>query len=148
MRIEVASRLCGMTVGLVLLAGCGSSGPEQYHLSGRVTFQGQPVQGGMIYLEPAEGNTGHTGYATISAGQFNTAAPGGKGHVGGKIAARIEPGGDPATANRDDNAPPPERPFHAWQEILDLPRETSTRDFVVPDDANKVVEEKRPVNVP
>lgn len=119
-------------------AGCsGPAGPQQYHLSGGVTFKGAPVEGGMIYFEPVEGNTGHAGFARISNGRYDTAAEGGKGHAGGKIAARIEPGANLQGPILDDNAPPPKKPFQVWQEVLDLPKSTSTHDFTVPDEADQ-----------
>ncbi len=133
-----------LALAVLLLAGCGDPAPEQYHLSGTVEFRGEPIAGGMVYFEPAEGNSGHTGFARIVAGQFDTRAEGGKGHVGGTMAIRVEPGVNLQEPILDDSATPPPPPFRAWEEIVDLPKEDGTREIKVPDDADKVIAQPQP----
>ena len=138
-------RMVRISVAIGLLTGslgCGSGAPAQQHLSGTITFKGAPVAGGMIYFEPAAGNSGHTGFARIAAGRYDTAAEGGKGHVGGKLSVRIEPGVNLTEPIFDDNAPKPPRPFTVWHEILEVPAGKLTHDFLVPDDADRMMQEK------
>lgn len=42
-----------LTVSLVLLSGCGPKS-SQAHLSGQVTFRGEPVRGGMVFFKAFE----------------------------------------------------------------------------------------------
>ncbi|MGI9427965.1 MAG: hypothetical protein ACR2NM_04865, partial [Bythopirellula sp.] len=37
---------------LVALAGCGSSRPDEFQISGRIIFDGQPVPAGYILFDP------------------------------------------------------------------------------------------------
>lgn len=118
---------------LVLLAsvltGCGDSGPEVYHISGEVTFQGQPVPSGRVYFSPdgAQGNHGPQGYADIADGTFDTRL-GGRGTTGGAMIVKIEgftgPPGNPEAVGR---------PLFAAHEVREtLPGEECTRNFDVP----------------
>jgi hypothetical protein len=52
MRISV---LAPATMGLLLLTGCGSSGPELGDVSGEVTVDGQPAAGVRVNFTPAAG---------------------------------------------------------------------------------------------
>lgn len=135
---------CGVLVLCCL--GC-SGGPaddsERYSVSGEVTFDGKTVGDGMIYFEPAPGNSGAPGFAVIRAGKFDTAAEGGKGHVGGSMNIRIVPGVAPGTVILDDNAPPTGPSFPVWEETVDLPKETASRNFDIPKDAARILEQKR-----
>jgi hypothetical protein len=140
---------CRVAVCLIplLLSGCGGGGPadepERFHVSGEVKWNGQPVGDGMIYFEPAAGNSGAPGFAVIRAGKFDTAAEGGKGHVGGKMTVRMAPGLAPDAVILDDNAPPQVTKFPVWEELQDFPKETTTRSFDIPKDAEKLLEKKR-----
>ncbi len=138
-------RLFGVVTVLALLTGCGGSdsGPERYHVSGEVKWNGQLVGDGMIYFEPTQGNTGPAGVAAIRGGKYDTALEGNKGHVGGKMLVRIVPGLAPDTPILDDNAPPASPPFPLWEEVVDLPKETSTRNFDIPQDAEKQLRAKQ-----
>jgi hypothetical protein len=53
---------------ILISAGCGSSGPPRYHISGKVTYGGQPVAAGSVMLVPdtSQGNTG----PAVSVGAF------------------------------------------------------------------------------
>lgn len=58
-------------VSMLLLSGCGDSNISQ--ISGQVSYNGQPVQTGMISLEPTEGKTPPHGMP-IKDGKFASAA--------------------------------------------------------------------------
>lgn len=70
--------------------GCGSRGPETYHVSGTVTLEGKPVPAGSVLFEPdqSKGNKGPAGFAKIKDGKFDTRA-GGRGTVGGPHVVKI-----------------------------------------------------------
>ena len=59
-------RTFSVSLGLmfsVMLAGCGSSGPEMARVSGKVTYQGQPLETGtvsFISTDPARPNASGT----------------------------------------------------------------------------------------
>lgn len=111
-----------MPLMLTVLAGCGGSGddgPERFDVSGTVMFDGEPVPKGVIYFQPASGNSGPQGFASIVDGEFDTST--GKGTVGGPHAARIE-GTDTAGV----------RIFVPHFENLELPKTTTTQSFEVP----------------
>ena len=59
-------------------SGCGDSGPQRHLLSGRIFFDGNPVQAGWIVFSPEQG-PGAT--ANIENGKYET--PVGFGTVGG-----------------------------------------------------------------
>lgn len=90
-------------LGLLPLAvGCGGSSGNR--VSGKVTFKGQPVPAGKVYIAPdtAKGNSGQTGYADIKDGAYDTSSPGGQGAVSGAVVITVEgfdptppPGADP-----------------------------------------------------
>lgn len=69
--------------------GCGPRGLSRYSLEGTVTFDGKPVPGGQVILEPdsAAGNRGPGAYCDITNGRFTT--PPGRGHIGGPHRLRI-----------------------------------------------------------
>jgi hypothetical protein len=116
-------------LGGLLLAGCGR-GPTLYHVSGRVTYDGQPLPAGVIYFDPdvTRNHDGPQGYAVIKNGTYNTSARGGKGVVGGAYVARIE---------GFDGRPGRELPlgtplFTDFQKRRELPWASSEQDFTVP----------------
>ncbi|WP_339727107.1 hypothetical protein [uncultured Gimesia sp.] len=71
----------------LLVSGCGggenTDGPQRFQLEGTVTYDGNPVPKGEIAFrpDPAAGNKGPGGYATIDQGKFTVATD--KGVVGG-----------------------------------------------------------------
>jgi hypothetical protein len=72
------------------VTGCGSETGGR--VSGKVTFNGQPVPAGKVYIRPdtSKGNSGPTGYADIKDGAYDTSAPGGKGAVAGAVIIAVE----------------------------------------------------------
>ena len=140
----MSARVAGRSVALIglvgcVLTGCGSS--NGYDLSGKVTFNGAPIPAGKIYFSPdgSKGNTGATGYATITNGEYDTASPDGKSTVGGAMTVRIE-GWDPAvTSAADPGDPLGEKSFQAlfptYETTAELEQATATKDFEVPAEA-------------
>ncbi len=121
--------VAGLAVALIL-NGCQSQGPERYEISGKVTYEGQPVSAGLITFEP-EGiiiNATTIGEAEIEDGEYKTLPA--KGVVGGPHTVFIagyngipEPGSGPYGASLF--AP-------VFKTSIELPREPSTHDFHVP----------------
>ena len=118
-------------IAALAVCGCGDRGPRRYHVSGAVTFAGQPVRLGRIVFDPDQslGNAGPQGFAPIENGRFDTSHKHCKGTVGGPMIVRIDAlelldGPDGASAGR--------LLFPTHEERLDLPQADSTRDFVVP----------------
>ena len=122
--------------GWVLLGivGCGGSdGPARYELSGSVTYRGQPVTAGHILFAPdhTQQNNGPGTHAEIENGRYQTLT--GQGTIGGPHVVSISGSdGKPYDMGRQIN--PMGRPLFADYKVsIDLPRETATHDFVVPD---------------
>jgi hypothetical protein len=111
----------------LLSAGCGSSdhaaAPSRYRVSGKVTFNGQPVPAGTIYFETSQGPAG---FAVISKGKFDTKK--GKGVIGGPHKVLIE-GFDGQGANPGEPGTPLFRPYRIQ---ADLPQTDATQDYDVP----------------
>lgn len=121
----------GVTLAL-LLPGCGGgeSGPERYRVSGTVTFEGEPVPYGKILFTPDQtaGNTGPQGVATIRNGRFDT-SDAGEGVIGGPHRLLIT--GMEREGSADNEEPIPAL-FPEYELSLDLPRENSEQEIVVP----------------
>lgn len=124
---------------LILLPGCNRQ--AGYQLSGTVKFDGKPIPMGKIYFSPdnSKKNVGATGYATITNGNFNTAAPDGKRHLGGPMIVKIE-GFDPSakepTAPGDTSGEVTVKSlFPLYETSTDLPKSDAKQDFEVPLDA-------------
>ncbi len=76
-------------VALFTAMGCGggaTDGPPRASVSGKVTLDGQPVDGGTIYFTPSKGPMAS---APIAAGVYSIAA-GDRGPVLGPNAVKIE----------------------------------------------------------
>jgi hypothetical protein len=91
-------------VALTAIFGCG--GEPRSSVSGKVTFDDQPVAAGQIVFEPQ--GAGRVGIAQISEGAYSM--PAGQGPTVGKYVVRItanRPTGRKATAGRwsDNNTP-------------------------------------------
>jgi len=126
-------RFCLLSLLVLFSAGCGGGveQPTMYNLKGKVTFDGQPLENGMIYFDPAEAGTGkHAGFSPIKDGAFDTSSEDGKGHAGGKILVRVKAYGPPS-----ENDEPTVAPFDEWSEAAELPTEDSEKDFAVPKSA-------------
>lgn len=118
-------------LGLVgLMGGCGGDQVGN-RLTGKVTFNNQPVPAGSITFDPdgAKGNTGASGWARIKDGVYDTAAEGGQGVAGGPMVVRIE-GYDGVKIDEERLNGKPLFPEYRVQ--VDLPKEGGTQDFDVP----------------
>ena len=85
---------------IILLAGCGQSGPKSYAVSGTVTVDGQPLETGKIFLIDPEGHL-DSDVGEIVNGEFNFTAREGSKRV--ELRAERETGeishfGGPVTA--------------------------------------------------
>jgi len=118
-----------MLLLIVTVAASGCSQPI-YEVSGKVTCGGVPVPAGKIWFDPdvTKKNDGPQGYAEIVNGKYSTAAEGGKAVIGGPFTVRIF---------GYDGKPVGELPrgqplFSTYQQQVDLPKESCTKDFDVP----------------
>lgn len=122
----------GWLLSCVALActGCGDKGPTRYQLSGKITYQGQPIPAGIIYFDPdlTEGNDGVQGHATIANGEYDTRNDGGQGPGGGKYFVRVY---------AHDGVPAPELPMGRpmFSEVtipVELPLSDGQKDLEIP----------------
>ena len=131
---RVAAHLCVALalIGLLVLAGCGgdsSEGRPRFDTSGKVTWGGEPVSGGVVIFTPdaSQGNNGPPVQIPIVDGQYDTAVRD-RGHMGGPHTVRIQ---------GREGSPPDTTPLFEFYEgvgSIDLGKETSTHDFEVPGD--------------
>src|SRR5262245_45558262 len=120
-------------VACVLALGCGKS-DHAYHLSGKVTFNGQPLPRGKIFFLPdtTKGNSGQGGFADIKDGVYDT-RNNGSATPGGAIIVRVD-GFDGNTTSSNLVGQPL---FLNYEVRVDLPRDSATKDFDVPASAAK-----------
>lgn len=113
------------------LCGCGESGPARFHVSGQVTWQGEPVPAGMVTFSPdvRQGNSGPQGYAEIHNGHYDTRAGEGRATVGGPHSITVM-GFD--GQNPTEESPHGRRLFPPYQMEYDLPESSTTLDLPVP----------------
>jgi len=119
-------RLAFAALCVIAMAGCGGE-RELYHVSGTVTFDGQPVPAGFVSFSPdiASGSDGTQGYAEIESGRFDTAISG-KGITGGAYTIRAR-GWVPPDGNR-----PGQMLFREYEQPIQLPAAHSRQEIVVP----------------
>ena len=122
---------CLIGAALLLLAGCGQSGPPQFHVTGEVTWRGQPVPAGMITFTPdaRQGNSGPQGFAAIHDGHYSTRQDW-RGPVSGPHVV--------AVAGYDGKQPTDEAPlgrmlFEEYRLEHTIPESQSSFDISVPD---------------
>ena len=129
------TKLLGLLLAVPLvLGGCGAPSSGPYHLSGKVTYKGQPLPAGRIFFLPntAKGNTGQGGFAEIKNGVFDTRNKGGA-TPGGPLIARIDGfDGQSSPTNAVGQAL-----FLGYETEFEAPRADATRDFDVPASAAK-----------
>lgn len=130
--ITIAPLMAMALAALGLLAGCGGSGggdsPERISLSGKVTFNGQPVPAGDLSFAPdgKQGNKGPAGIATIENGVYYTVD--GKGPVAGAQVVTIN--GFEAGEGADPASGPPVL-FSDYQTRIVVSPDQSENDFEV-----------------
>lgn len=123
------SAQCVRLLLLAVVSGCGG-GEQEYDLSGAVTYQGKPVPMGTITFEPdvTKGNNGPAGYAKIRDGQYDTSDEEGQATIGGPHLVRILGLDGIARGELLHGLPV----FREYTTSAELPRETSVKDFEVP----------------
>ena len=88
-RVPFSAALCvALLLTLVMLPGCGPSGPERFHVGGSVTFDGQPVKQGLINFRPIEGTKAPLIGGIVTEGQYEI--PADKGPLAGTYKVQIE----------------------------------------------------------
>ena len=136
-RLRVGTRLARISLILLgsLAVGCGRA-EKGYPVSGKVTFKGQAVPAGKVYILPdgSKGNSGAAGFADIKNGAYDTSAPGGRGAAPGAVIIAVE-GIDP---NRPPNADPDVTTtvlFARYEMKAELPQSASVQNIDVPAEA-------------
>lgn len=104
--------LLGGLLALPLLSGCGQAGPKRYEVTGKVTYQGLPVEDGIISFEPLDGQGSKDG-AQIQNGQYQI--PRDKGLFPGRYRVSIIIG-DGTTGAGDASPDAPRRPVTPGKE--------------------------------
>ncbi len=62
-----------VSIGLLLLAGCGPAGSGRGVVKGTITYKGQPVNGALLKLYPTSGGDIYTAIPVGQDGAFSTA---------------------------------------------------------------------------
>ncbi|PQO38674.1 hypothetical protein C5Y96_01970 [Blastopirellula marina] len=130
--LRQTSTLAASLLLFLAAGGCGA-GDSSVHLTGHVTYDGQPVPRGTITFSPdgKQGNTGHGSKAIITDGAYTTQES--FGLVGGPHVVRIE--GFDGVANGDNLDGKLLFPPH--EESYDLPMESGEYDFDIPKSTKK-----------
>lgn len=123
-----------MCVCLVLISGCGESGPKRHRLTGTVKFDGAPLKYGTIYFDPDQGNQGPQGFAEVIDGAYDTKANGRPGVISGKVVVRIMGFKEKPEASTSSDEPK-QALFEEFKESIELPDSDSKKDFDVPKEA-------------
>lgn len=101
--MKVPCVLCVAAASMLLLVGCGSSGPETYTVSGTVTFDGAPVAEGDISFWDPDRQVGACG-GKIVDGSYSFESSPGKKNVD-ITAYRAIPGKMDTTSNPGEETP-------------------------------------------
>lgn len=114
------------------IAGCSPSdeGPQRYHLSGTVTYDGKPVPKGFIRFDPAEGNPGPGSGAEIIDGNYET--PAGKGIIGGPHNVVISGWDGVPYQESGETVEDGKELFPKYETTVDFPKEDGEHPFEVP----------------
>lgn len=123
-----AQWLFGIWALSLLVTGCGKSEFERQPISGKITFNGQPVTSGFIVFEPdaVKGNKGPQGYSSIVHGTYETGRDG-KGTVLGPVKVRIV---SLASDSSGEDAGVP--PFPPFEVDIVVEEGMTTKDFDIP----------------
>ena len=141
---QSALTLLALVSPVLPLLGCNkSSGVDRFDLSGKITFQGQPVARGYIVFRPdkSAGNSGPGANANIMDGEYSTMA--GQGVVGGPHVVKIT-GTDGVEYKTPEGITIPigRRMFADYETKMDLPKETGTFDIEVPAEQGEKLKKK------
>lgn len=124
--------LCVLAM-LALSVGCNrNTGPARYDVSGSITYDGKPVPAGSIIFAPdtSKGNDGPGASAEIKDGVYRTRAN--QGTVGGPHVATVSGFDGVPYQNGPVTNPMGKALFTNVQISVDLPKQTTTQDIVVP----------------
>ena len=124
---------CVVLAGVVCCGCGGGDGVERFPLSGRVTFDGQPLPFGEAVFRP---DNGPEGSATIRNGKFDTAAEGGQDVLHGPTTIYVTGySEEPTDSEGDETAEAESAPplFVGYEVKTDLSSETF--DITIPADA-------------
>jgi hypothetical protein len=116
----------------LVAAGCGD-GSGSHTISGKVTHKGKAVPKGFITFIPdtSKGNSGPGGGAEIINGEYTT--PDDKGIHGGAYIVQIVGFDGVPYSESGEEIPEGKSLFAKYQLAVDLPKESTTKDFTVPD---------------
>jgi hypothetical protein len=72
----IRRKVCHLSIAVMALAvsfGCGDSSglPRRYPVSGTVTYQGKPLEGGNVNFTPTDPANGRAASGAISGGQYS-----------------------------------------------------------------------------
>ncbi|MEA1950462.1 MAG: hypothetical protein U9N87_03705 [Planctomycetota bacterium] len=132
MNEKTSAACCAVLVLTFMIGGCGGpTGPPRYEVSGKVTYNGQPVPAGKIMFEPDRSvkNEGPRGIAKIENGQYKTLPD--QGAVAGPLVVRIQgyDGICPEGWTGSDFGKPI---FRRYDTKVELTPESASIDFDVP----------------
>lgn len=118
------------SLATALLTGCAEDGPQRHHVSGTVTFQGEPVPAGTIVITPdgSKGNSGPQGVADIHQGKYDT-SDGGLGVVGGHHRVQVIA----TNADLSEEEAEMSGPLAKYEFDFDFPQENVQHDIIIPD---------------
>jgi hypothetical protein len=118
---------------ICLALGCGGGGGTS-HVSGKITFMGNPVPAGKIYFVPdaSKGNSGPTGYADIKNGEYDTSDAGCKAPVVGPVIIAIEGIDTSAPPDKSEPDVTAKLLFTGYEEPYDVPKSSTTKNIDVP----------------
>lgn len=129
----------GCLLAISLLVGCG--GEKVYHLTGTVTFKGQPIPEGYIVFEPdgSQGNQGQSGKGAIRDGRFSTRGEEGMPIIGGPHVIRVVAHSAPFNLDTavGGEVVMPDLLFPPYTFKQDLPFANSEANFDIPPEAAK-----------
>ncbi len=128
-----------LAITFVLTTGCGKphDGPIRYQVSGKVTYQGQPVPKGFIRFVPdtSQGNRGPGGGAPITDGNYAT--PARQSIVGGPHLITITGTDGIPITEYEEEILEGRQLFPTYQLKFDFPKEDTQWDVDVPEKAKE-----------
>ena len=130
LRRPIVSVAAGLAFALAIVSGCQKSNGLT-PVSGRVTFKGNPVPMGNVYIEPdaSQGNKGPQCRSSIIKGVFTSRPE--FGSVSGPVIVDVEG----SEQHPDKEFPVPLFPRYTFK--TEIPKGKATLDIVVPENAGK-----------
>lgn len=118
-------------LGSVFLCGCGGGekGPEKYHVSGLVAYNGKPINAGEVIFIPnnALGTTGPVGRAQIVDGKYDTRLKGNAPAIAGHLIVEVT-----GYAPPDPQAETTKLLFENYKMEIEMPAESKVLNIDVP----------------